>query len=55
MVIKKIYFLLLIIAPIFIFLFKEQYLYAGIWIGIGGIIIFLETTKIGRKLKDLIF
>ena len=55
MLIKKIYFLFLIIIPVIFMLIKHQYFYAGIWSGVGGIIIFLDTTKIGKRLKDLIF
>jgi len=55
MLIKKIYFLFLVIIPTIFMLINKQYFYAGIWSGVGGIIIFLETTKIGKKLKDLFF
>jgi hypothetical protein len=52
---KILYFILLIIIPIIYMLIKEQYLYAGIWSGIGCLILFLEKTKVGQKIRDIIF
>jgi hypothetical protein len=52
---RKIYFILMIIVPAIVFLINSKYFYAGIWAGVGSLILFLEKTKIGNKIRDLLF
>ncbi|WP_456470017.1 hypothetical protein [Caminibacter sp.] len=52
---KLIYFILLILVPIIVFLVHSEYLYAGIWFGIGGVILFLELSEKGRKIMEDFF
>jgi hypothetical protein len=51
----RLYFILVIIIPIIYMLIKEQYLYAGIWVGVGSLILFLDKTKIGKQIRNIIF
>ena len=53
--IKHLYFLLIIIVPIIFMLIKQEYFYAGIWSGIGALIIFIEKNKRAKKLVDKLF
>ena len=53
--IKIVYFVCLIIVPIIFMLLKQEYFYAGIWSGIGGLIIFIEKNKKAREFVDKIF
>lgn len=55
MKIKIIYVILLIIIPLVVFLIKEKYLYAGVFAGIGMIIILIEKNKKIRELTEKIF
>ena len=53
--VKIIYFLCLIVIPIIFMLIKKEFFYAGIWSGIGGLIIFIEKNKKAREFVDKLF
>ena len=49
------YFILTIIIPIIIMLIHKAYLISTIWAIGGFIIILLENTKKGKKIKEILF
>ena len=49
------YFILLFIIPIIVMLINNAFLYAGIWIGCGSLILYLENTEKGKKIRNILF
>ena len=52
---KILYFLLLIVIPIIVMFIKGYFIYAGIWGGIGLLIVIIEKTKLGKKIEEILF
>jgi len=53
--VKILYFVLMIIIPVLFCLIKEKYLCAGIFIGVGTMIILFEKNKKIRETIDKLF